>query len=62
MNWKERVIRFNEKKDLESMLTIGRRIENDLPRINYRTECQFDKDVKERNDYIYREVLRLYQK
>ena len=61
-DWKEKVIKFNEKKDLESMLTVGRRIEDSLPRIRYVTEQQFQKDIHQRNEYVYRELLKEYKR
>lgn len=61
-DWKEKVIKFNEKKDLESMLTVGRRIEDSLPRIRYVTEPQFKDELHLRNDYIYREILKEYKR
>lgn len=62
MNWKEKVIKFNDKKDLESMLSLGREIEKALPRIRYDNEQQFKKDLEYRNNYIYRSILEEYKK
>jgi len=61
MLWKEKVIRFNEKKDLEDMINLGYKIEHTLPKISFNNDYQFKKEIKERNEYIYRRILKEYK-